>query len=100
MKHETQALEALYPEPQLFINGQWLGTEGRVTEEVLNPATGQVLALLPHASPQDLAAAVDGAQAAFAGWRGTAPQERSRILRGAATLPRCCANAWKTLPAP
>lgn len=88
MKHETQALGALYPEPQLFINGQWLGTEGRVTGEVLNPATGQVLALLPHASPQDLAAAVDGAQAAFAGWRGTAPQERSRILRGAATLLR------------
>ena len=77
-----------YPSPQLLIDGQWLGAEGRVTEEVLNPATGEVLALLPHATQQDLEAAVQGAKAAFAGWRAMAPQERARILRAAADLLR------------
>lgn len=88
MKNEINRLGASYPTPQLFIDGQWLGSEGRVTEEVLNPATGDVLALLPHASQRDLEAAVKGAKAAFAGWRATSPQERSRMLRAAAVLLR------------
>lgn len=92
MKNEINLLGASYPTPQLFIDGQWLGSEGRVTEEVLNPATGEVLALLPHASQQDLEAAVKGAKAAFAGWRATSPQERSRMLRAAAVLQCCCVS--------
>lgn len=88
MNNDMNGLGGSYPAPQLFINGQWLGAEGRDAEDVINPATGAVLARLPHASPQDLEAAVRGAKAAFAAWRATSPQERSRLLRAAATLLR------------
>ncbi len=80
--------ELAYPQPQLYIDGRWLDADGRRTEDVLDPATGQVLAQLPHATREDLDAALAAAQAAFAGWRAAAPLERSRILRAAATLVR------------
>lgn len=93
MNDDIHAVRMHYPAPQLFIDGQWLDGAGRAFEDVLNPATGEVLARLPHASPQDLEAAVRGAKAAFAGWRATAPQERSRLLRAAADLLRERAEA-------
>mgnify|MGYP003618003427 CR=1 FL=1 len=77
-----------YPQPQLYLNGQWLDVEGRKTEDIINPANGQVLAQLPHASREDLDSALAAAQTAFAGWRATAPLDRARILRAAAVLLR------------
>ena len=53
-----------YTQPQLYINGQWLGIDGRQAEDVINPATGAVLARLPHATPADLDAALTAAQRA------------------------------------
>ena len=82
-----------YTQPQLYINGQWLGVDGRQAEDVINPATGAVLARLPHATPADLDAALTAAQRAFCGWRAVAPLERSRILRAAAALLRERADA-------
>ena len=82
-----------YTQPQLYINGQWLGIDGRQAEDVINPATGAVLARLPHATPADLDAALTAAQRAFCGWRAVAPLERSRILRAAAALLRERADA-------
>lgn len=92
MQHESTDTLA-YPQPQLFINGQWLDAGDRTTEDILNPATGQVLAPLPHARTADLDAALAAAQNAFAGWRAAAPLERSRILRAAAVLVRERADA-------
>ena len=40
----------MYSELALFIDGKWLSGEGRKSEDVINPATGKVLAALPHAS--------------------------------------------------
>src|SRR3990167_777483 len=77
-----------YPQPQLFIDGQWLDTGSRKTEPVLNPATEAPLAQLPHATAQDLDNALQAAAQAFPLWRATAPAERSRILRKAADLLR------------
>ena len=77
-----------YARPQLYIAGEWLAAGERHTEEVLNPATGLPLARLPHATRADLDAALAAAQQAFAGWRATAPLERSRLLRAAAALVR------------
>mgnify|MGYP002261831015 CR=1 FL=1 len=42
-------------------------------EEVLNPATGKVLARVPEASRSQVDAAVKAADAAFDGWARTAP---------------------------
>ena len=78
----------MYPALSLFIDGQFLGTEGRASEPVFDPATGEVLAELPHASAADLDAAIDAATRAFPGWRATSAYERYRTLRRAADLLR------------
>ncbi|MDR0275822.1 MAG: NAD-dependent succinate-semialdehyde dehydrogenase [Burkholderiaceae bacterium] len=77
-----------YPRLTLYINGQWLDRQGRDASEVLDPATGQTLGLLPHASDDDVDAALHAAHAAFPAWRRTAPLERAAILRNAARLLR------------
>ena len=77
-----------YPRLTLYINGQWLDGQGRDASEVLDPATGQVLGLLPHATDGDVDAALHAAHAAFPAWRRTSPLERAAILRNAAQLLR------------
>ena len=77
-----------YPQPKLYIGGTWFGPEGRATQPVLNPATGETLAELPLASPADLDRALDAAARGFATWRHSTADERARVLRGAARLLR------------
>ncbi|MBB6262306.1 succinate-semialdehyde dehydrogenase/glutarate-semialdehyde dehydrogenase [Paenochrobactrum gallinarii] len=74
---------------QLLINGRWIGEEGgRKGEDVFNPADEQVLARLPHATRDDLDAALDAAQKAFRSWKKSSPMERSKIMRRAGDLIR------------
>ena len=44
----------MYSDLKMYIDGQWLNGAGRKSEDVINPATGKVLAQLPHASVADL----------------------------------------------
>jgi len=80
--------QALYPELQLFIAGEWISKGDRKSEEVLNPATGEVLGELPHATEEDLDRALTAAQTGFKVWRDKLPEERSAVLRKAADLMR------------
>jgi succinate-semialdehyde dehydrogenase/glutarate-semialdehyde dehydrogenase len=77
-----------YPELSLLIAGEGRSREGREVIPVLDPATGGILGTLPVADKDDLDEALDGAARAFPIWRGTAPAERSAILRRAADLLR------------
>ncbi|HTR35276.1 MAG TPA: NAD-dependent succinate-semialdehyde dehydrogenase [Bryobacteraceae bacterium] len=77
-----------YPDLKLFINGEWLGAEGREHEPVMNPATGECLGVLPHASKADLDRALEAAERSYPAWRGMSPQDRGRILKRAADLMR------------
>ena len=61
-----------YPELSLFIDGEWLGTQGRKSQPVINPATEETLGQLPHATPADLDRALGAAQRAWGEWRGPA----------------------------
>lgn len=72
----------------LHIDGTWLSGEGRREQEVLNPATDEVLGLLPHATAADLERALASAQRAFESWRKTSPLERGRVLRKVGELTR------------
>lgn len=72
----------------LYINGEWLGTERRLTQDVLNPSTGEVLGRLPHATTADLDLALSSAQAAFLKWREMPALTRGHVLRKAAHLIR------------
>ncbi|MBI3915496.1 MAG: NAD-dependent succinate-semialdehyde dehydrogenase [Betaproteobacteria bacterium] len=77
----------------LYIDGGFIGADGRKTEPVLNPASGEVLAQLPHAAREDLDRALAAAQRAFTTWSRTSPLERSAVLRKVAELARARADA-------
>ncbi|HEU0221692.1 MAG TPA: NAD-dependent succinate-semialdehyde dehydrogenase [Paracoccaceae bacterium] len=77
----------------LFIDGERLGSAGRETRPVINPATGQPLGELPLADATDLDRALEAAARAFPGWRATPPFVRAQILRRAAGLIRERADA-------
>ncbi|PXY29029.1 NAD-dependent succinate-semialdehyde dehydrogenase [Prauserella sp. PE36] len=77
-----------YPDTQLFIDDQWLdAAEGR-TIDVHNPATGQVIGRVAHATKQDLDRAADSVRRGFEVWRDHTPAQRSKIMRKAAELVR------------
>ncbi|RJG02595.1 NAD-dependent succinate-semialdehyde dehydrogenase [Noviherbaspirillum sedimenti] len=73
-----------YPALALYIAGEWLEKGSRASEPVIDPATGDVIGEVPHATPQDVEAALQAADASFKTWRLVAPVERGRILRTAA----------------
>jgi len=60
-----------YPNTQLFIRGQWLDAADGKTLAVFNPATGQEIGRVAHASRADLDQALLAAQDGFALWRDT-----------------------------
>ncbi|WP_417595898.1 NAD-dependent succinate-semialdehyde dehydrogenase [Parasphingorhabdus sp.] len=72
----------------LYIGGEWLNSDGRDTQDVLNPATGETHAGLPMATSDDLDKALEATQRGFAEWRSTAPVERAAVLTKAASLLR------------
>jgi succinate-semialdehyde dehydrogenase / glutarate-semialdehyde dehydrogenase len=78
----------MYTDLALYIDGQWLSGGGRKTEDVINPASGKVLAQLPHASRADLDAALAAAEKGFAVWKATSAYDRAKIMRKAADLLR------------
>jgi succinate-semialdehyde dehydrogenase / glutarate-semialdehyde dehydrogenase len=78
----------MYSDLALYIDGKWLNGDGRKGEDVINPATGKVLAHLPHASSADLDAALAAAEKGFALWKTTSAFDRSKIMRKAADLLR------------
>lgn len=77
-----------YPPVNLFINGAWReGSEG-VREDVINPATGEVIGSFAHATPDDLDEAIKAAEEGFKAWQAISVFERSKIMRAAAGLMR------------
>lgn len=70
----------------LFIGGEWRASSTGSTFDVHDPSTGEVIAQVADASPEDGAAALDAAAAAQGGWAATAPRQRGEILRRAFEL--------------
>ena len=69
-----------------FIDGQFRPPcSGRYLPDV-DPATGQVIAEIAESGPEDVDAAVAAASRAFASWRRTPAEERSRLLIRVAEL--------------
>ena len=68
---------AALPPLKLFIGGQWVDSDSNQRIDVVNPATGELLASIPHASARDVDRAVESARKAWDGWRLTPPFERA-----------------------
>ncbi|MDP5292553.1 NAD-dependent succinate-semialdehyde dehydrogenase [Oceanimonas sp. CHS3-5] len=62
-----------------YCNGQWQNTQS--SYEVLNPASGEVLAQVSRCGGAETEQAIAAAAAAFEDWRHTTPKERTAVLR-------------------
>jgi malonate-semialdehyde dehydrogenase (acetylating) / methylmalonate-semialdehyde dehydrogenase len=63
-----------------FINGKWVDAKTETFENVYNPATGDVLARVPHSTSEDVADAVTAAKEAFKIWQKVSIPKRAKIL--------------------
>ncbi|MCF6378961.1 gamma-aminobutyraldehyde dehydrogenase [Nocardioides KLBMP 9356] len=63
-----------------FIGGSYVDAEAGATSEVVNPATGEVVAHAPVSGAEEVDAAYAAADAAFAEWGRTTPSERQQAL--------------------
>jgi 1-pyrroline dehydrogenase len=59
-----------------YINGEFRPAASGLTDEVLNPATGEVITSVTSSDAVDVDAAVAAAKAAFETWSDTTPRER------------------------
>lgn len=75
-----------YPELNLYIDGDWRKTKQSLP--VVNPANGQEIARLPHATTSDLDDALAAAARGFKIWSQTPPMQRANVLLKAASLMR------------
>jgi succinate-semialdehyde dehydrogenase/glutarate-semialdehyde dehydrogenase len=63
---------------QCFVGGAWTG---KPETPVTDPATGEVIARVPHFGRAETKDAIDKANAAFPAWSQTTGKERARLLR-------------------
>src|SRR5690242_6886346 len=68
---------------QLFIGGEWRDASGGETLDVEDPSTGEAIASVADATPDDAKAALDACCAVQEEWAGHPPRERGEILRRA-----------------
>jgi malonate-semialdehyde dehydrogenase (acetylating) / methylmalonate-semialdehyde dehydrogenase len=81
----TQQAPALLAEPQKsygklrnYIGGNWVESRSTDVRDVVNPATGKVIAQVPYSTPEEVTEAVQVAQAAFLTWQDEPPVRRAR----------------------
>jgi malonate-semialdehyde dehydrogenase (acetylating) / methylmalonate-semialdehyde dehydrogenase len=63
-----------------YINGQWVESRASEWLDVVNPATGEVIAQTPSSGPGEVDAAVSAAAAAYPEWRRTPVEDRIQPL--------------------
>ena len=82
-----------YPDSRLLIAGRWRDATGGRSLPVLNPATGQPIGRVAHASLSDVDEAVAAAVEGFEVWRALSAIARAGVMRRAAALLRERADA-------
>ncbi|RMR18591.1 Succinate-semialdehyde dehydrogenase [Pseudomonas amygdali pv. ulmi] len=78
----------MYPDVQLYIDGQWRASRDGRSIPVIDPATGQSLGSVAHAGITDLDEALAAAERGFATWRATSAYDRYKLMQKAANLIR------------
>ena len=79
LRHATTFLDRT---PKMLIDGRMVGAVSGETFEVVNPATGAVIANVPSADKADVDSAVAAARRAFDDgvWAKVSPSEKSRMM--------------------
>ncbi|OTG63847.1 CoA-acylating methylmalonate-semialdehyde dehydrogenase [Acinetobacter silvestris] len=65
---------------KLLINGEFIESETQEWQDIVNPATQEVIGTVPFATREEVNAAIAAAQNAFASWKQTPIQARMRIM--------------------
>ena len=73
-------MSATKTEYKCFIGGEWSDAASGETMEVVNPATGQVIAEVPKCGAEDVDRAVAAAKKTLETWLDVTPKERSELL--------------------
>ena len=63
-----------------FINGEFRPARSEATDEVINPATGELICEVASGDESDAQDAVAAAEAAFEGWARTTPRQRFELI--------------------
>ncbi|WP_434568482.1 NAD-dependent succinate-semialdehyde dehydrogenase [Pseudomonas sp. Z3-8] len=63
-----------------YIDGQWVGADNAATLDVINPATGEVLARVPAIHGNETRRAIEAADRAWPAWRARPAAERAALL--------------------
>jgi acyl-CoA reductase-like NAD-dependent aldehyde dehydrogenase len=71
---------------QNFIGGEWVESTGSHVREIVSPVTGEKLADVPDASPDDVARAARAAREAQPGWAALSAWDRAKICHAIADV--------------
>ena len=64
-----------------FIGGTWVGADKGTVHPIRNPATGEIIALVPDMGANETDRAIASAEAALPAWRAKTAKERAAVLR-------------------
>ncbi len=73
-------MSATKTEYKAFVGGEWVDSASGETMDVINPATGEVVAAVPRCSAEDVDRAVAAAARALPEWLDKTPKDRSELL--------------------
>jgi 1-pyrroline dehydrogenase len=73
-------MSATKTEYKAFVGGEWADSVSGETMDVINPATGEVVAAVPRCSAEDVDRAVAAAAEALPEWLDKTPKDRSELL--------------------
>ena len=71
---------------KIFIAGQWVPSSGSEVIAVINPATEETIARVPHGTADDVDRAAQAAARAFTSWSKSPVQQRIELFRRLAQL--------------
>ncbi len=80
MSSTTQSSRPVPRQLRNYVDGEQVSSSAESRIDVVNPATGQVVAQAPVSTAEDVDRAYTAADRAFAGWKRTTPAERQKML--------------------
>src|SRR5699024_8799114 len=68
------------PHVPLLIDGKLVQSQSSEWRDVINPATQEVVAKVPFATPEEVNAAIESSKRAYQTWRNTSQATRQRVM--------------------
>ena len=80
MTTKPAVLAAQAPTVKLLLDGEFVESQTNEWQDVINPATQEVIAQVPHATDAEIQAAIASAKRAYKDWKSTPIAARARIM--------------------